>query len=70
LLRYQNPKMKDSDIPHRTSLTNSVKDRAAKIQHELNSELAKAPGRISLTFDGWTSAVMTAYIAVTAHYIT
>jgi hypothetical protein len=24
---------------------------------------------MSLTFDGWTSAIMTAYIAVTVHYI-
>ncbi len=27
------------------------------------------PGRVSLTFDGWTTSIMTAYIAVTAHSI-
>jgi len=28
------------------------------------------PGRISLTFDGWTSKTMLAYVAVMAHFIT
>ena len=27
------------------------------------------PGRVSLTFDSWTSAIMTTYIAVMVHYI-
>ena len=41
-----------------------------KIQQDLSAKLQQSPGKVSLTFDGWTSAVMTAYIAVTAHYIT
>ncbi|RDB19757.1 hypothetical protein Hypma_013237 [Hypsizygus marmoreus] len=70
LLTYQRPKMKDSDIPHRTKITESITERAAVIAAELAKELQDAPGRISLTFDGWTSAIMQAYLAVTAHYIT
>jgi hypothetical protein len=30
----------------------------------------KSPGRVSLTFDGWTSKIMTAYLAVMAHWLT
>lgn len=40
------------------------------MQAELAKELEEAPGRVSLTFDGWTSKIMTAYLAITAHYIT
>lgn len=67
---YQRPKTKDSDIPHRTKVTESVLERAALIELELAKEFESAPGRISLTFDGWSSAIMVAYIGVTAHYIT
>jgi hypothetical protein len=28
-----------------------------------------APGRISLTFDAWTSKIMTSYLAITGHWI-
>lgn len=28
-----------------------------------------APGKISLTFDGWSDAILRAYIAVTIHYV-
>jgi hypothetical protein len=70
LLKYQRPKTKESDIPHRTKITDSVLERASLIEAELAKELERAPGRISLTFDGWSSSIMVAYIGVTAHYIT
>jgi hypothetical protein len=62
-------KCKESDIVHRDKLTDIVKDRAAQIEAELSKLLQEAPGKISFTFDGWTSAIMRAYIAVTTHYI-
>lgn len=37
---------------------------------QLNKALEDCPGKVSLTFDGWTSKIMTAYLAITAHYIT
>lgn len=69
LLQYQRPKTKETDIPHRTKLTETVCSRAVEIEAKLAQELRNAPGRISLTFDGWTSKIMTAYLAVTSHYI-
>ncbi|KAF8150546.1 hypothetical protein B0H34DRAFT_616977, partial [Crassisporium funariophilum] len=70
LLKYQRPKTKESDIPHRTKITDSVLERASLIEAKLAKELERAPGRISLTFNGWSSSIMVAYIGVTAHYIT
>lgn len=69
LLAYQRPKTKSSDIPHRTKLTESILQRADQIGKELAKKLRDAPGKVCLTYDGWTSAVMTAYLAVTVHYI-
>ena len=38
--------------------------------HADHNPLQDAPGKISLTFDGWTSEIMTAYLGVTAHFLT
>jgi hypothetical protein len=46
--------------------------------YSISSELAQmaqilvqsAPGKVSLTFDGWMSSTMKAYIMVTAHFVT
>ncbi|KLO06593.1 hypothetical protein SCHPADRAFT_797694, partial [Schizopora paradoxa] len=59
----------ESDIPHRTKMTESIRKRAETIERELAIELEKAPGRISFTFDGWTTRIMEAYVGVTAHFI-
>jgi hypothetical protein len=29
----------------------------------------ECPGRVSLTFDGWTSKIMTSYLAITGHWL-
>lgn len=86
LLYMRGAKAKESDIPHRTKFTQMVLSKAEVITAQLTAELkvcsrlflrfflifyAKAaPGRISFTFDGWTSSTMTAYLAVTVHWIT
>ena len=43
--------------------------RADAITKALTEKLEAAAGKVSLTFDGWSSAIMKAYIAVTVHYI-
>lgn len=68
-MTYQRPKTKESDIPHRSKLTESILRHAEQIGIELAKELRDAPGKLCLTYDGWTSAIMTAYLAVTVHYI-
>ncbi|KAG2136388.1 hypothetical protein DEU56DRAFT_691490, partial [Suillus clintonianus] len=63
-------KTKDTDIPHRTKITTCVLERADEIQKDLAKELQESPGCVSLTFDGWTSKIMTSYLAVTGHWMT
>jgi len=86
LLMFQCQKNKGSDIPHSTTVTDCVLKHATLIQEELAKELQvclrileclqdlchhqNAPGHVSLTFDGWTSKIMTAYLAVTGHWLT
>ncbi|GBE77502.1 hypothetical protein SCP_0103770 [Sparassis crispa] len=70
LLQYQHRKSTDKDIPKHTYVTTRIIGHAAEIQKELAKKLQDAPGRVSLTFDGWTSAIMRAYLAVIVHYIT
>ena len=43
--------------------------RANAITKALSEKLEATSGKVSLIFDGWSSAIMKAYIAVTAHYI-
>jgi hypothetical protein len=35
-----------------------------------HNSIQNAPGKVSLTFDGWTSEIMTAYLGVTGHFLT
>ncbi|KAG2339944.1 hypothetical protein BDR05DRAFT_837668, partial [Suillus weaverae] len=63
-------KTKDTDIPHWTKITTCVLECANEIQKDLAKELQESPGRVSLTFDGWTSKIMTSYFAVTGHWLT
>ncbi|KAL5476481.1 hypothetical protein ACEPAI_3338 [Sanghuangporus weigelae] len=71
ILRYQRgSKARDSDVPHRSKFSEFVRERAQHIQFGLREEMTRAPGRISLTFDGWTSKGLTAFIAVTCHFVT
>ncbi|KAG1737225.1 hypothetical protein EDB19DRAFT_1582664, partial [Suillus lakei] len=63
-------KTKDTDIPHRTKITTCVLKHANEIQKDLAMELQESPGHVSLTFDGWTSKIMTSYLAVTGHWMT
>ena len=60
---------KDRDYPHRTKVTQNINSRAEKYVEELKGMLKAAPGRISFTFDGWTSSTLIPIIGVTSHYI-
>jgi len=78
-------KTKDYDIPHRTKITELVLACAAEIEADLTQELKvnellpdillanlfcqECPGCVSLTFDGWTSKIMTSYLAITSHWL-
>ncbi|KAL1755936.1 hypothetical protein FB107DRAFT_175591, partial [Schizophyllum commune] len=57
-------------IPHRTKLSNTIMRRYKGKYEEMMEEIRTRPlGRISFTSDVWSSADLTGYMAVTAHYI-
>ena len=60
---------KEKDYPHRTKLMQNINQCAEKYVEELKSTLKDTPGRISFTFDGWTSSTLIPIIGITAHYI-
>ena len=62
---------RDSDIPHRTKMSDYIDELGNEIQNNLKEEFKSLPPdrRISLTFDGWTSSTMIPFIGVTAHYV-
>ncbi|KAI5116974.1 hypothetical protein M0805_002061 [Coniferiporia weirii] len=45
------------------------KHKKRKIQEQLAVELKAAPGRVSCTYNGWTSAGMKSFMGVTVHWI-
>lgn len=49
-----------------------IDDCVDQVQNKLRATFASLPEGhcISFTFDGWTSTTMTAFVAVTTHYIT
>jgi hypothetical protein len=76
-------KASEKDIPKRTKITMLIMAHAGKIEESLEEQIPytissvlalipvqSAPGKVSLTFDRWTSSTMKAYIAVTAHFVT
>ena len=52
-------------------MTQVIEDYAEGSEQQLKSLLKDLPeGRhVSLTFDGWTSANLTTFVAITAHYV-
>ncbi|KAG9012889.1 hypothetical protein FRB90_006446 [Tulasnella sp. 427] len=69
LLTYISDHLDDSDIPHRTKLTNDIIELYKAKQDELHGELKNAPGRISLMMDMWSDPDRVSYMALTAHWI-
>jgi hypothetical protein len=77
--------MRESDIPHRTKISEEVHTRAEKVRDALKEHykvrftvkcseiysyhLQNIPGQISITIDSWTSSAYDPYLAITAHYI-
>ena len=64
-------KAHNSDIPHRTKMSDYIDELGDEIQANLKDEFKSLlPDRhISLTHDGWTSSTMIPFIGVTAHYV-
>ncbi|EKM51271.1 uncharacterized protein PHACADRAFT_67025, partial [Phanerochaete carnosa HHB-10118-sp] len=61
--------LEDMDIPHRTMLTDLVKEHCAVDFGVVVEELKVSEGRISYTSDLWSNLKLLGFMAITAHYM-
>lgn len=56
-------------LPSPQTIVRAISDEHLKMQAKFRKNLQAAPGKISLTADGWSSRTMRGYFVVTAHWI-
>lgn len=69
LLKFCRPSLSEKDIPHRHTLRAEILRRARNAEEQVRKCMNQTPGKISFTFDAWTSTPGDPYISLTAHYI-
>jgi hypothetical protein len=69
LLTYTRPGLSDKDIPHRDKVREEILRRAKMVESRICEHLKGIDGRLSFTFDAWTSEAGDPYLSVTGHYI-
>ena len=67
---FTRPSLSEKDIPHRTKIHEEIIVRAHAAEIKVCKALANIKGKVSFTFDTWTSDAQDAYLSVTGHYIT
>ena len=70
LLMFSRPSLSEKDIPHRTKIHQEILLRAHAAEVKVCEALANIEGKVSFTFDTWTSDAHDPYLSVTGHYIT
>ncbi len=69
LLRYLQPSLDDTDIPHHTLLTEEMHAKALKAMGLLCNKLKNLKSRVSFTFDAGTFRASDPFLTVTGHWI-
>ncbi|KAL1671438.1 hypothetical protein EV122DRAFT_190260, partial [Schizophyllum commune] len=59
----------ESDLPHRTKMTELIEERFKKEFEGMRVEMENSPGRIAFTMDVWSRINLESYLAITAHYV-
>ena len=70
LLMFTRPSLSEKDIPHRTKVQQEIVRWAHNTEYKVHNTLANIKGKVSFTFNTWTSDVQDPYLSVTGHYIT
>ena len=70
LLMFTWPSLSKKDIPHQTKIHQEILLWAHTAEVKVCEALAKIEGKVSFTFDTWTSDTQDPYLSVTGHYIT
>ena len=66
---YTRPSLSEKDIPHRTKIHDEIIFCAREPEAKVCEALSKIKGKVSFTFDTWTSDASDPYLSVTGHYI-
>ncbi|KAF5371872.1 hypothetical protein D9615_009521 [Tricholomella constricta] len=69
LLKFMRPSLQETDIPHCTKLHQEIVRRAYDIEQRVCNQLKDIPGKVSFTFDTWTSDAGDPFLSVTGHYL-
>jgi hypothetical protein len=67
---FTRPSLSEKDIPHRSKIHQEILLRAQAAEAKVCKALANIEGKVSFTFDTWTSDAQDPYLSVTGHYIT
>ncbi|KAG2740806.1 hypothetical protein CY34DRAFT_27435, partial [Suillus luteus UH-Slu-Lm8-n1] len=65
LLTYVRPTLSDKDIPHRKTLREEILKKAKATEVRVKEILKDIPGKVSFTFDAWTSDPGDPFLSVT-----
>ena len=70
LLIFTWPSLSEKNIPHQTKIHEKILLRACGAEVRVREALANVKGKVSFTFDTWTSDAQDPYLSVMGHYIT
>jgi hypothetical protein len=63
---FTRPSLSENDIPHRMKIQEEILCWADEVEVRICGILAKIEGKVSFTFDTWTSDVQDPYLSVTS----
>jgi hypothetical protein len=67
---FARPSLTERDIPHRSKIHEEILLRAREAEEKVCEALENIEGKVSFTFDTWTSGAQDPYLSITGHYIT
>ena len=66
---FSRPSLSEKDIPHQTKVHSEILYWAYIAEVKVCKALVHIEGKVSFTFDTWTSDAQDPYLSVTGHYI-
>ncbi|KAF8802579.1 hypothetical protein BYT27DRAFT_7010430, partial [Phlegmacium glaucopus] len=65
LLTYLCPALAEKDLPYQTKLCAQILSRAKMLEQNISGIFKDIPGKVSFTFDTWTSEAGDPYLSMT-----
>ncbi|KAI0730353.1 hypothetical protein C8Q72DRAFT_776173 [Fomitopsis betulina] len=68
MMLYSSDHIDDSDLPHRTKVTQLIRELYNIAMRCIATEIEAAPGRVSFTSDLWSDHQQHGFMAITLHF--